>query len=146
MEQDGWLILALDSTQPGKISGTLSQHVLEQLDGQLRSSTANHVLLALHHQPVPVNAPWIDRYALENPGPFFRFIDRDLRIRCVVWGHVHQDFRAQRGGVHLLGGPSTVANSLPRTLKFALDLEGPSCRWLELGADGSVETGVLRAT
>ena len=75
---------------------------------------------------------------------FLRFVDREPRVRCVLWGHVHQDFRAVRKGVHLLGGPSTVANSLPRTRKFSLDLEGPSCRWLELGADGGVETGLLR--
>jgi hypothetical protein len=37
-----------------------------------------------------------------------------------------------------------VANSLPRTERFTLDLDGPSCRWLELSPDGTVETGVLR--
>ena len=44
----------------------------------------------------------------------------------------------------LLGSPSTVANSLPGTEKFALDLAGPACRWLELGLDGSVSTGLMR--
>ncbi len=145
MEKSGWMMVMLDSTKPGKISGSLSQHALEQLDELLRTSGADHLLIALHHQPVPVNAPWIDRYALEDPEMFFRLVDRDPRVRCVLWGHVHQDFRAVRKEVHLLGGPSTVANSLPGTPKFSLDLEGPSCRWLELGADGAVETGVLRA-
>jgi hypothetical protein len=28
--------------------------------------------------------------------------------------------------------------------RFTLDLGGPACRWLELGVDGSVETGLLR--
>lgn len=145
VEKPGWMIVLLDSTEPGEISGSFSQHALEQLDERLRSSRADHVLVAMHHQPVPVGAPWIDRYALENPDRFFRFIDRDPRVRCVVWGHVHQDFRAVRNGVQLLGGPSSVANSLPGTARFSLDLEGPSCRWLELGTDGAVETGVLRA-
>jgi hypothetical protein len=44
----------------------------------------------------------------------------------------------------LLGAPSTVANSLPQTRRFTLDLAGPACRWLELGVDGGVETGLLR--
>jgi Icc protein len=102
------------------------------------------VLLALHHQPVPVNAPWIDRYGLKDPARFFSYVDRERRIRCIVWGHVHHDFRLERRGVVMLGAPSTVANSLPQTRRFTLDMEGPSCRWLELNSDGRVETGLLR--
>ena len=132
----------MNSTEPGKISGSFSQQELERLDEILRSSEAKHVLVAMHHQPVPVDAPWIDRYALENPSLFFNFIDRDRRVRCIVWGHVHQDFISQREGVMLLGAPSTVANSLPRTRRFTLDLAGPSFRWLELNSDGTVKTGI----
>ena len=143
-EMENWLLVLLDSTVPGKISGSLSQQVLEQLDECLRGSSAKFVLVALHHQPVPVNASWIDRYALENPRLFFNFIDRDSRIRCISWGHIHHDFRTRRNGVVLLGAPSAAANSLPQTERFALDLAGPSCRWLELKANGTVETGLLR--
>jgi Icc protein len=143
-EMERWLMVLMDSTEPGMISGSLSQQALEQLDEHLRGSSAEFVLIALHHQPVPVNAAWIDRYALENPGLFFNFVDRDSRIRGITWGHVHQDFRTQRNGVALLGAPSSVANSLPQTRRFTLDLEGPSCRWLELRADGTIDTGLLR--
>jgi len=139
-----WLLVVMDSTEPGKISGSFSQHSLELLDERLRGSGAEFIIVALHHQPVPVNSPWIDRYALENPDLFFSFIDSDNRIRCITWGHVHQDFRTQRNGVALLGAPSAVANSLPETQHFTLDLAGPSCRWLELGEKGTVETGLLR--
>jgi Icc protein len=139
-----WLLVMMDSTRPGKISGSFSQLDLERLDELLRSSDAEHVLVALHHQPVPVDAPWIDRHALENPSLFFNFIDRDSRIRCIVWGHVHHDFRTQRKDVVMLGAPSTVANSLPRTQRFTLDMDGPSVRWMELNTDGSVDTGILR--
>ena len=143
-DMDRWLVVLMDSTEKGKISGSFSQQALEQLDEQLRSSNAEYILVALHHQPVPVNAPWIDRYALENPELFFDFIDGDARVRCITWGHVHHDFQALRKGVSLLGAPSAVANSLPRTGRFTLDLDGPACRWLELGPDGAVDTGILR--
>ena len=138
-----WLLVLMDSTEPGRVSGSFTQQALEQFDGQLRDSSANFVLVALHHQPVPVNSPWIDRYALENPGSFFKHIDRDSRVRCITWGHVHHDFWKQRNDVVLLGAPSTVANSLPRTGRFTLDPAGPACRWLELGVDGAVDTGLL---
>lgn len=139
-----WLLVALDSTCQGKISGVFSQHELEQFDAIMRGSQARHILVALHHQPVPVNAPWIDRYALEEPERFLNYLDREQRLRCVVWGHVHQAFSSDRKGVPFLGAPSSVANSLPNTQKFTLDMAGPSCRWLELGDDGSVKTGVIR--
>jgi hypothetical protein len=37
-----------------------------------------------------------------------------------------------------------VANTLAGRDAFTLDLGGPACRWLEFGADGTIETGVLR--
>lgn len=143
-EMGPWLAVGLDSTRPGKISGGFSQQSLERFDASMRGSEAEHILVALHHQPVPVNAPWIDRYALENPDRFLNFVDRETRVRCVAWGHVHHAFCADRNGVSFLGAPSSVANSLPGTQKFTLDLAGPSCRWLELGDDGTVTTGLLR--
>jgi len=143
-ETGRWLIVLMDSTFRGGISGSFSQQYLERFDRVLRGSRASFVLVGLHHQPVPVGAPWIDRYPLERPQPFLDFIDRDRRVRCVVWGHIHHDYRAERNGVTLLGAPSAVANSLPKTRSFTLDLEGPAGRWLELGEDGAVKAGILR--
>ena len=143
-EMDQWLVMGLDSTRRGKIYGSFSQQDLERFDASMRGSEAEHILVALHHQPVPVNAPWIDRYALEDPDRFLNYVDRETRVRCVAWGHVHHAVAADRKGVSFLGAPSSVANSLPGTQKFTLDLAGPSCRWLELGDDGTVTTGLLR--
>ena len=138
-----WSLVLMDSTAPGCISGSFNQNDLAGLDKLLRESSAEFILVALHHQPVPVNAPWIDRYGLENPARFFESVDRDERVGCIAWGHIHHDFRAIRNGVALLGAPSAAANSLPATQRFTLDPGGPGCRWLELGLDGTVKTGVL---
>jgi Icc protein len=140
-----WQLVLLDSTVPGQIAGSFSQQELERFDALLRASTASFILVALHHQPVPVGSDWIDRYPLERPEAFWQICDLDRRIRCLAWGHIHQDWRAQRRGVALLGAPSTAANSLPDRERFTLDLDGPACRWIELAPDGAVQTGVLRA-
>jgi len=140
-----WQLVLLDSAVPGQVHGGLDAPALERLDRLLRESTASHVLVALHHHPVPMGAEWIDRYALERPEDLLEVLDRHPRVRCVAWGHVHQDFEARSGGQLLLGSPSTVANSLPGTEKFTLDLAGPACRWLELGLDGMIATGLMRA-
>jgi Icc protein len=144
-EARNWQLLLLDSTVSGQVSGHLSGETLQRLDGLLARSPKAHALIALHHQPVPMNAEWIDRYALEQPGELLDLLDRHGRVRCLTWGHVHQDFEARRNGALLLGSPSTVANSLPGAETFTLDLAGPACRWLELGLDGEVATGMMRA-
>lgn len=140
----GWQLVLLDSTARGEIGGVLSRDHLAALKGGLKRSASEHVLVALHHQPVPVGSPWIDRYALKNPEWLLALLDRDPRVRCITWGHVHQDFSAHRGDVRLLGSPSSVANSIPGKQKFTLDVAGPACRWLKLCRDGTVETGLLR--
>jgi len=145
-EMEDWQLILLDSTAPGCISGSFSPTALEQLQDVLQGSRTRHSLVALHHQPVPAGASWIDRYALEAPEQFFKVIDQAPGTRCIAWGHVHHDFRARRKGISLLGAPSSVANSLPETERFSLDPAGPACRWLELSADGGVDTGILYAS
>lgn len=144
-EQSSWQLTLLDSTMPGQISGSFSGQALSRLEEVLQASQSPHHLIALHHQPVAVGAPWIDRYALDAPQAFFRVTDDVAAVRCIAWGHIHHDFRGRRKGVSLLGSPSSVANSLPASERFTLDPQGPACRWLELSPDGRVETGILFA-
>jgi Icc protein len=61
----------------------------------------------------------------------------------VVWGHIHQPFEAELNGTLMLGGPSSVANSLRATDAFTFDSRGPAYRWLELEPDGPVKTSVV---
>jgi Icc protein len=140
-----WAIVLLNSTKPEEIDGSFSERALEGLRDILDRLVSSHVLLALHHQPVPVEAPWIDRYALRSPEQFWNVVDQAPQVKCVVWGHIHQDFRARREGMMLLGTPSTAANSLPGTQRFELDRRGPACRWIELYNDGAVKEGILYA-
>ena len=141
----GWQLVLLNSAPPGKISGVVDDRQLEQLSAGLKRSVAKNLLVALHHQPVPVGSPWIDKYALEQPERLLALLGEDSRVRCVTWGHVHQAFESQHAGMRMLSCPSTVANSLPGREKFTADAAGPACRWFVMEADGEFETGLLRA-
>lgn len=142
-ETQNWAVVLIDSIRPGRIDGELSAEALEQIENTISESPAEHLLLALHHQPVPVAAPWIDRHALKHPGGFLGLIDREPRVRCVVWGHIHHHFAEDRDGVLFLGAPSTAANSLARSQRFSPDPAGPACRTLELEGSGGVVYGQL---
>lgn len=140
-----WQLVLLDSTTPGRVDGALTGKILRDVGQTVARGKAPHVLIALHHQPVSVDSPWIDRWPLRNPGPFLELIDGEDRIRCVVWGHIHQCFEEKRGETHLLGCLSTAANTVGGTRKFVHDKKGPGCRWLILEPGGGIETGVIYA-
>lgn len=139
-----WQVLLLDSTVPGEVGGRLGEEELAWLAGRLAAGAEPNVLVCLHHQPVPIGCAWLDEQRLEDGRQFLDLLDRHPRVRAVIWGHVHQEFARERNGVRLLAAPSTCIQFAPHSEGFRVDERAPGLRWLELGADGSVATGVLR--
>jgi Icc protein len=138
-----WRIVLLDSTMPGSAAGRLNGRNLAALESSLAASPQRHVLVCLHHHPVPMASHWLDRVGLQNAAEFFDVIDRHPNVRGIVWGHVHQNYDALRKGVRLLATPSTCAQFLPRSEHFAIDQRPPGYRTLELKPDGSILTDLI---
>ncbi|MGH8199755.1 MAG: 3',5'-cyclic-AMP phosphodiesterase [Steroidobacteraceae bacterium] len=138
-----WRIVLLDSTIPGSAAGRLSADSLAALDSALAGADQRHVLVCLHHHPVPMDSHWLDRVGLQNAAAFLDVIDRHPNVRGIVWGHVHQSYDAVRKGVRLLATPSTCAQFLPHSEQFAIDRRPPGYRTLELKADGSILTDLV---
>ena len=138
----GWCILLLNTQLEGEAGGRLSQAELQFLTDGLRTAGDDHVLIVLHHHPVPLHSAWLDRIALDNPDDFFAVLDSFDNVRGVLWGHVHQEFDSQRRGVRLLATPSTCVQFLPRARQFTLDDKPPAMRWLSLHADGRIQTQI----
>jgi Icc protein len=141
-----WLVLLLDSAVPGQVYGYLADTELEYLQRALAANPDKHLMIMLHHQPVPVGSAWIDQYILRNADAFFGILDQHPQIKAVVWGHVHQDFLAERKGVKLIATPSTCVQFQPLCDDFTVDTQMPGYRWFELHNDGSFETGISRVT
>lgn len=140
-----WQIIRLNSALPGIPEGRLGEQTLAELESFLQNHQDRPQLIAVHHQPVSIGSPWIDKYRLFSPEPFLQIIDQYPGIKAVVWGHVHQVFEAERKGTAMLGSPSSAINSLPGVQKFTADPAGPACRWLELTKDGALRTGLIGA-
>jgi len=141
-----WGIIMLNSCVEGHIYGMLSQQELVHLKAELDQMQNEdlHVLVAVHHNPVPVNAEWLQNHSLQNTNDFFDIIDGFENIRAVVFGHIHQDFKISRKKVLMLGAPSTSIQFHPEHDYFSLDKENPGYRWLSLHGDGTVGTSVRR--
>ena len=135
--------LVVYGEQGGRIDGRIRSEDIHAVQQHLLSEPDRPNLLALHHQPVKVDAPWIDRYMLDSPDEFMKLVEDSENIAAVVWGHVHHAFEARLGATRLLAGPSTAANSMAKTARFEFDPAGPACRWLELYPQGWLETGLF---
>jgi Icc protein len=137
-----WQLVMLDSCLAGSASGRVTAAELERLGATLTDHPDRYALVCLHHHPIPMGSRWLDRVGLENGDELLRVIDRHPQVRVLLWGHVHQAYDGRRGHVRMLATPSTCAQFKPGEDGFALDARPPGYRWLDLHADGRVETGV----
>jgi Icc protein len=144
VETDGWSILLLDTFVAGMHGGRLGDSELQFLRDSLAAGRDRHILVCLHHPPVPIGSTWMDGMMLENPQDFFAIIDTAVNVRGIVWGHIHQEFTAERKGIQLLGAPSTCVQFTPGTDRYLASALQPGYRELELLADGRIQTRVLQ--
>lgn len=140
-----WQIVCLDSSEPGRVEGVLGTDQLNWLRDELAQRRAPHVLLCLHHQPVPIGTQWLDRLGLLQGPELLRVAKDSGSVRGIIWGHVHQAWDQTQDAIRLLATPATCVQFLPGAVNFALDLDGdPGWRWLRLHDDGGIETAVHR--
>lgn len=141
-----WQIIMLNSAVQDATHGHLAEAELSFLDDALHSAQAAglHVLVCVHHNPVPVKAKWLQRICLRNSDAFFAVIDKYTHVKGVVFGHIHQVVQEERKGVLMMATPSTCVQFHPEADQFTLDDQNPGYRWLELSATGNIKTGVQR--
>lgn len=146
MRLGNWLVVLLDSSVPGHVYGHLDAGELDFLEHVLRTHPDNPVMIALHHQLVPVGSAWIDQYIVNNAESLFSIIKGYPQVKLISWGHVHQEFKTVYKGVPLYATPSTCVQFKPNCEDFTVDTQMPGYRWFELNDDGSFATGVERVT
>lgn len=139
-----WSFILLNSTIPGSTEGQLFANDFAFLRAALAECVGQHVMVCMHHPPVPVGCRWLDQHQIAAAAGFFALLDAHPNVRAVVWGHVHQAFASQRNGVGLYGVPSTCIQFKPHCDEFTVDDLSPGYRWFDLYADGRVVTQVSR--
>ncbi len=139
-----WRIVLLDSSVAQHVYGQLAADQLELLEQALSSAGDRHILVGLHHHPVPIDSLWLDKIGLQNASEMLSIINRYPNVKAVICGHVHQEFDQQRHAVRWLATPSTCMQFTPRSDDFALDDKAPGYRWLRLYDDGQLYTGISR--
>ena len=72
----------------------------------------------------------------------FEVLARHPGVRGLAWGHTHQPLEGTRERIRLMGTPSTCMQFAQDSDEFEIDDRPPAYRWIELGDDGGIETGV----
>ncbi len=90
-------LVACDSTIPGEDGGRLD---VGWLDERLAENPRAPTIVALHHHPVPIGIPWLDRIGLrdEDRAALAGLLRRSPQVRRVVAGHVHRVSHTTLGG------------------------------------------------
>lgn len=136
-----WRVVALDSQVPRAVHGALDDDELRLLEDAAETRGDRHLLVGLHHPPLPIESAWLDRIGLHG-GDAFRMRLAALGVRGCVFGHAHQAWDSIDNGVRYLGTPSTGPQMQPRSDEYMESDDPPGYRWLHLHDDGRIESGV----
>ncbi|OGT82559.1 MAG: hypothetical protein A3H91_03695 [Gammaproteobacteria bacterium RIFCSPLOWO2_02_FULL_61_13] len=140
----GWRVLMLNDWEAGSDGGRFPRAELDFLRRELTAAGEIPVLICLHHQPVPIGSPWMDAMGLDHADELFAVTDSFNIVRGMTWGHIHQEFSAERRGIPLWGTPSTCVQFLPGAGEYKVDDRAPGFRTFELLPGGVLATRVMR--
>ena len=115
---DDWPVrlIALDTVIPMKSGGTLLDHQIEWLAGQLSAAPARPTVVALHHPPFSTGIGHMDAIGLENAAALEAVIRAHPQVERVICGNLHRPIEARFGG--------TIASTCPSPAhQVALDLD-----------------------
>jgi len=138
-----WLVVLLDTWVEHDAGGRIGAAQLGHLREVLQTHRNHHVLICLHHHPIPMRSEWLDQVGLADADEFMAIVRQNPNVRGVLWGHVHQSLDSFVHGVRFMASPSTCAQFLPNSDDFALDNRPPGYRVLDLLPDGSIATEVI---
>jgi Icc protein len=138
-----WLIVGIDSCSAGRPGGKIAERELRRMEETIAASSAEHVMICLHHPPVPMHSKWLDSVGLDNGDELLSRATSAGRVRAAIFGHVHQDYDARHDGIRLIATPSTCRQFLPRADEFAVDDRPPAYRCVGLQPDGSISAELV---
>ena len=140
----GWDIIGIDTHIEGRVEGHVHETEMRRLEEEL-AGVPGSALVVGHHCPVDIGSPTFDAHRIVNGEELTRLLNAPDCVRAYVCGHIHQPFDALAGDVRILASPSTCFQFASGDVDSLVDHEAvPGYRWLELGENGNLDTGVAR--
>lgn len=142
-ESHNWLIANIDSCVDGLAGGRITGPEFARLDKIIRKTAAAHIMVCLHHPPVPMGSTWLDTVGLEDGAAFLRRLEAYGNVRIVAFGHVHQDYSIDHGSIRVVATPSTCRQFERGSECFAVDELPPAYRRFYLYPDGHFDNKLV---
>lgn len=140
LDQEQWRIIFLDTSKIGYPDGHLSTAQLARLKGYLQ--TDRHILISMHHHPIPIHSQWMDDLRLQSAERFLAIIQQYRQVKAVIFGHIHQAFDETHKNVRYLGTVSTCIQFHSNQEKMLFSNQAPGYREIHLYDDGSIQTTI----
>lgn len=125
-------ILCLDSNgphNPANASGFVTEEQLDWLDSRCTADDERPLVVAVHHNIIPVGVPWLDDWMRTENGEEVHEILRQARDRLcgVFFGHIHQNTQTLRDGVSYISAASSwgqlIGYPIPENTMYITDIE-----------------------
>jgi 3',5'-cyclic-AMP phosphodiesterase len=101
-EANGVQIICLDSNGPAQVpSGYVPEKQLEWLETLCTADDDRPLVIAIHHNPLAVDVPWLDDFMRIINGDALHEVIKKARSRLVgvFHGHIHQNTSVYREGI-----------------------------------------------
>lgn len=101
-----WDFIFLNTKLEGTDEGLLSDGELVFLMSELKKERKNSLALIMHHHPIKVKTPLIDKYMLKNNDVFLDMI-HPYKVDLIMCGHVHNDYSLNYGNITIETAPAS---------------------------------------
>lgn len=112
-EVNGVQVVCVDSNGPAELpAGNVTDEQLDWLNTLCTAHDDRPMIVAIHHNPIPVDVPWLDNFMGITNGLAFHDVIKQAgdRLLGVFHGHIHQNTSVHREGVLYSSTRSSWAN------------------------------------
>lgn len=125
-----WQFLVLDTVKKNSDVGYLP----EKITAHVEKNT--FYALLMHHHPVKIGTPLVDKYMLQNPEILGNFITaQDKKPNLIITGHVHGDYQALYNNIPVISSPATSFQFAKKSIIPTIEPIG-GCTFFEFNTNG----------
>ena len=145
--RDNWIYFMFNTKKEDSPNGFLKQNEIDIFSDVLSKNRDKYFMIFLHHHPVEIGSPTMDKMIIENSKILLDLIRQNKSIKGVSWGHIHNVFETDLNSAKLFSTPSTCYQSKPKSETFIIDTnEKPGYRIIYFRSDGGLDTEIIRVS
>jgi Icc protein len=130
-----WNFIFLNTQLDGTPEGFLNDKELQALRAEMESpQTSKLTAIVMHHHPIEVNTPLIDKLMLKNKDAFWDIVS-NTNVKLIICGHVHGDYQFQHQNIFIETSPASCYQFVKQTTEFAMENK-IGCKFYKFDEEG----------